>query len=165
MTLPGKLAGAAMEPAPGAFQAFAKRHGVRAAYFVDDRERCSSSLRDRDEIYINTRASGWAAYIAPPLRAASVPETIVLRFLHEVGHVHLGHPGNHLLVALGLPRPGPFEGHEGEAWQFALEVRDHREDDYRTLLAAATRWYQAHRFAGKDWEETPAGELEYGPRF
>jgi hypothetical protein len=164
MTVPSRLAGAAMEPAPDAFQAFATRHGVRATYFVDDRERCTSSLRDGDEIYINTRGSGWAAYIASPLHAASVPETIVLRFLHEVGHVHLKHPGNHLLAALGLARPGPFEGHEGEAWQFALEVRNHK-DDYRRLLAAATEWYGAHLFAAKDWEESPAGELEYAPRF
>ena len=164
MTLPGRLAGAAMEPAPDVFQAFAARHGVRATYFVDDRERCNASVRDGDDIYVNTRGSGWGTYVAPPLHAASVPETIVLRFLHEVGHVHLKHPGNHLLVALGLPRAGPFEGQEGEAWQFALEVRNH-EDDYQRLLAAATQWYQAHPFAGKDWEESPAGELEYGPRF
>src|SRR5687767_6800702 len=100
MTLPSRLVGASMEPAPRVFQEFAARHGVRATYFVDDRERCRSSLRDLDEIYINTRGSGWGPYIVGPIHAASMPDTIVLRFLHEVGHVHLGHPGN-LLEVLG----------------------------------------------------------------
>ena len=163
MTLPGRLAGAATEPAPGVFQEFAARHGVRATYFVDDRERCTSSLRDGDHIYINTRGSGWGAYIAPPLHAASVPETIVLRFLHEVGHVHLKHSGNHLLEALGLARRGPFEGHEGEAWRFAFGIRERGADDFQRLRAAATEWYHAHVFAGRDWDESP--EKQYARHF
>lgn len=161
MTLP-HLIGASIENAPIELLAFAQQNGAREVYFVDDKDKCKRSIRHNDKIWINTRCTFWDAMIPPPFCCHDVYDAILLRFLHEVGHVFLKHPGDPGLrsTVAGLQLPykkdffqETFTGPEGEAWEFALGIRKQDHHTFMLMHDACNKWYQQHNYETKDWDE------------
>ncbi len=165
---PVHLRGAAIYQAPDALVEFARDYGALTVAFVDDTARCDRSFRRQKDIFVNTRATFWDSVIIGPWLCRSPAEAILLRFLHELGHISLGHPGDSSIAStpsgLTIQKPAnlwaAFAGTEGDAWLFALRLRDSHPVRYSSLLQSVTRWYQSHSYSGKDWAESPKAQWE-----
>lgn len=151
-----------MEFAPLEIINYAKSKGATNVYFVDDKNKCKRSIRYLTNIWINTRCTFWDAMIQPPFSCRTAHEAILMRFLHEVGHISLNHPGDNGLVSTtnGLIVPkirdiytDAFSSYEGEAWEFALKTRKIDTVTYNSLLETCHDWYVKHKYKEKDWED------------
>ncbi len=160
--IPPHLQNSWMERAPQEFINFCLKYGVEDIYFVDDSVKCKNSIRLEKVIYVNTRGTYWANMIYPPMWCRDVYEAVVLRFLHEIGHIYSGHYGDPSLIfsphGLFIPRHQDFfgetlGGNEGEAWEFALSIRKKQSKEFSNLYLAFKSWYSNHEFKDKDWDE------------
>jgi hypothetical protein len=161
MPVPLHLAGSRMELAPRDLCEFACRHGVAAVFFVDDAARCRNSVRADSDIFINARCTFWANMIPPPFSCQDAAEAVLLRALHEIGHVKYEHIGDAALEStpsgLSIERTGTFfertfMGQEGAAWKFALRLRADDPEEYARLHDACSRWLADHDYADMDWD-------------
>lgn len=107
------------------------------------------------QVYISIGGAYWKNYQWPPLHARSYEESILLKFLHELGHVygsHQGTPG--LTVDLkgispefekkaksSSPKEILEDPDEKSAWDYALSFRSNHPKEYESLLNAYSRWY------------------------
>jgi len=158
---PLHLQDAWMERSPQEFIIFGLKYGVEDTYFVDDPIKCKNSMRLEKVIFVNTRGTTWDAMIIPPWWCKDICEVIVMRFIHEVGHVYRGHSGDLTLVltpnGLHIPRSQDLfkdvlGGNEGEAWEFALSIRKKHCDEFSRLYLSYKNWYFNHEFKYKDWD-------------
>lgn len=152
-----------MELAPNEIQTIAANYGAEEVFFVDDRAKCTNSVRFHQSIFINARCTFWGNMIPPPLCCNNTIEAIELRILHEMAHIHLNHKGDTDIASTpgGLvinrnkdPFVQNFGGHEGEVWEFALGFRAQGTDEYKLLNSACEAWYTNHVFAEKDWNDS-----------
>lgn len=157
-----------MAPAPEALCDFARHFGATHVMFVDDAVRCQNSIRADSDIFVNTRCTTWARMTSAPLWCQSAQEAILLRLLHEIGHIHCGHTGARDIrsTAAGLnidrsddPFTQNFGGAEGEAWEFALSVRRDEPAAFAGLLEVIRQWYAGHSFSQQDWAEDQQQQL------
>ncbi len=160
--MPLHLQGASVEPAPDQFIDVAAKYEGEDVWFVDDLKKCNNSIRYGKVIYVNTRCTYWDTMIPSPIWCRDACEAIVLRFLHELGHVHQGHIGDPGLVStshgleIGRTRDflsENFRGTEGKAWEFALDIRKNHRDEFLHLLSSCRDWYGKHDFKDKDWDD------------
>lgn len=159
MKIPPNLEGIALLEPPVEVKEYCEPLQIEVA-FVDNLN-VETSLRYHSSIFVNTRGTFWANYITPPLNAKSFPEAVVLRLLHEVGHVVHQHPGD---VQMQGKRAiikrkqnfweNAFTGTESEAWEYAFNVRKTESETYNKLLRSCNDWINQHIFADKDWDDT-----------
>jgi hypothetical protein len=87
----------------------------------------------------------------------------VLRLLHELGHVANNHTGDAVFDTNGQlvrdPSDHPFQGREGEAWQYAFSLRTEQSQIYYQLLSSAEHWVSNHIFNDKDWDDDMESQL------
>ena len=159
---PLHLQDAWMERSPQEFINFAFKYKVEDVYFVDDLIKCKNSIRFEKVIYVNTRGTYWANMIYPPMWCQDICESIVMRFIHEVGHVYHGHSGDPMLVSttygLYIPKlqdwfKETLSGNEGVAWEFALSIRKKHCDEFSKLYLSYKKWYSNHEFKDIDWDD------------
>lgn len=160
---PPHLRGAKAYPVPAKILEFAKKHGAETVYFMDDKIKCDRSLRRGPDIFVNTRATYWDSMILAPWTCQSPAETILQRFLHEVGHVSHNHKGDKAIQStrMGLVIPkmeniwDSLKGQEGEAWKFCFTIRDEQPTIYKELLKEVEQWYTTHAYEDKNWFDDP----------
>lgn len=164
MDIPIHLQGALMFDAPILIQNFASKYNAQKVFFVDDAVKCNNSFRLNSTIFVNTRATYWANYTLPPMNCKSVPETIVLRFLHELGHIYCGHSGDDNLLStpngLLINRSIINSVKEDEAWEFAFNIRKNNEEDFIELINTCQNWYSSHIYNNKDWDDNVADQID-----
>ncbi|MEK5036178.1 hypothetical protein MKY96_32535 [Paenibacillus sp. FSL R7-0302] len=116
------------KPAPRSWSDLASKFNIVSVQLVND-QRIARSYVDHGEntIYVNEKSEFWMNYSKPEFGNAKTPEeSIVLKFLHELGHVACGH---HLLPSAQFDSSGQtiatpaVEKKEAEAWQFVREFR------------------------------------------
>lgn len=141
--------------APSEWTEFASKYGAGPVWLVDDPS-LSRSIRKNKEIFINIRGNFWKNY--KEFGAESYEETIVLKFLHEIGHIAKNHPGDpHLKITPdGISEESEKrirgmslnevtkDRAEKEAWDFACEIKSNHRDLFNYLLNAYKRWYQSY---------------------
>lgn len=163
MEIPEHLVDMNMVDVPDEIKNFAAGSLGVNVFFVDD-PLCSNSVRCGRTVFVNTRGTYWANYIPPPIGASSFAEVIVLRLLHELGHVANNHPGDAVFDENGqlirTPTDSPFQGREGEAWQYAFVLRDEQPQTYNQLLSSVDDWRSQHVFTSKDWDDDLESQLE-----
>lgn len=140
-------------PAPDRWSKYAINYGIGPAWLVDDPS-FPRSIRRHKEIFINIRGDYWRNY-KQMFNANNYEESIVLKFLHEIGHIIKDHLGNPDLIISHTGISEEFEEKvkqtplnrilddlpEKEAWDFALEIRANNPDQYLELLQAYRDWY------------------------
>ena len=158
---PPHLTGANYYIPPKALTSFANKYGVENVIFIDDIEKCDRSVRLNENIFINVRATYWDAMILPPWNCISPEEAILLRLLHEIGHVYLNHSGDKNLesktTGLTINRGDKWDvlrGNEKEVWDFCFDFRETNNKKYNRLLKVISKWYNKHDYTLKDWFET-----------
>ena len=143
--------------APQAWVEFAreiKNSRIGPTWLVDDPS-LSRSLRDGGEIFVNTGSEYWENYRS--MGAASYEEAVVFRFLHEIGHIVLGHTGaTHLQVdSKGISEE--FErktretslvdslkdSYEKQAWDYVKNIKDNEPEKFGCLLESFKVWQHA----------------------
>lgn len=163
LEIPEHLVDKKMMDVPDLIREFAAATLGATVFFVDDPQ-CSNSVRSNRSVFINTRGTYWANYIAPPIGASSFAETIVLRLLHELGHIANNHPGDAVFDKSGQlvrsPSDHPFQGRENEAWQYAFNLRDQNREVYDRLVSSVRQWLTKHKFESKDWDDDLESQLE-----
>ncbi len=135
--------------APVEWIKFAHSKGLNNVWLVKDSRLTRSIRRIKEkEIFVNIDETYWRNYAGPPIYAKSPEESIVMKFLHEVGHFVSAHSGTEGLVVdkLGISRD--FEtkvtqqsffskmsdSRESEAWQYAISIRDNQKELFKNLL-------------------------------
>ena len=134
--------------------------------FVDDKDKCNNSVRYLTSVYVNIRGTYWENLIYPPLGLNHFSEAIVMRFIHEIGHLILNHPTEGLISnkdGLIINRSKGFwefylGGNEGDAWSFALKIRSENKIEYNKLVKSATNWLENHSYFEKDWDDDAASQ-------
>jgi len=138
-----------MVDVPDVIKEFAAGSLGVTVFFIDD-QLCRNSVRCGRTVFINTRGTYWANYIPSPIGASSFADVIILRLLHELGHIASNHPGDAVFDENGqLVRnrtDSPFQGREGEAWQYAFRLRNEQPQKYHQLLSSAKDWLSKHVF-------------------
>jgi hypothetical protein len=149
-------------PAPEDWIKFASKYGIGPVWLVDDPS-LKRSIRVGKEIFVNIRGEFWRNYKAL-FNAETYEESVVLKFLHEIGHIVRAHPGNPELKITSTGISEEFEKkvsqtplneilndpYEKEAWDFALEIRRNQPELFQKLLSAYKTWYQNYPYA-KNW--------------
>lgn len=163
LDIPEHLVDKKMVDVPKLITEYAASTVGATVFFVDD-PRCNNSVRFHRSVFINTRGTYWANYIASPIGASSFAEAIVLRLLHELGHIANNHPGDAVFDKSGQlvrsPSDHPFQGREGEAWQYAFNLRDQNRKIYDQLVSSVEQWLAKHKFEAKDWDDDLESQLE-----
>jgi hypothetical protein len=140
-------------PAPEEWTKYALSYGIGPVWLVDDPS-LSRSIRWRKEVFVNIRGDFWRNYAI--FNAQTYEESIVLKFLHEIGHIVKEHKGDpKLKIEPGgicesfekKVRQTPIgdileDPAEKEAWDFALDIRKNQPEIFQDLLAVYQRWYQ-----------------------
>jgi hypothetical protein len=156
------LAGLNKYPAPNSWAKYALSLGIGPVWLVDDLS-LSRSIRRHKEIFINIRGNFWKNY-KKLFGVETYEESIVLKFLHEVGHIIKGHKGNPELKISSTGIQEEFEKKvqqtplenilndpwEMEAWDYALDIRKNQPEIFFILLANYKKWYQNYPNA-VDW--------------
>lgn len=162
---PPHLKGTNYYTPPTAISSFANKYGVENVVFIDDVEKCKRSIRLNENIFINVRATYWDAMILPPWNCNSPEEAILLRLLHEIGHVYFNHSGDKNLksktASLEIGRGDKWDvlrGNEKEVWDFCFDLRETKSKKYNRLLKIISKWYNMHNYTAKDWFETPENQ-------
>ncbi|MFC6674005.1 hypothetical protein [Marinobacterium aestuariivivens] len=140
-----------MEIAPPLFQEFSSEHGGEAVYFIDD-QAVERSYRHGLTIYVNVRAEYWRNYIQ--FGVESWEEAIVMKFLHEAGHIYCGHSGtlDEKGDGTSLSRGASKEYQdkcEREAWQAAIAWKQSRS--FEDLVCAFKDWVSTHHYKNRTW--------------
>jgi hypothetical protein len=160
--IPMHLEGAKMFEPPEKLKQICHNWGVSDVQFVDDAIKCVRSFRSDSNIFINIRGTTWDAMILPPWCCKTYPEAIVMRMLHEIGHIARKHQGDPNLRSTtnGLilsKQDSSFEsflkGDEGEAWRFALEIRKKQRPLFIELVDLFEHWTGTHVFENKCWDD------------
>ncbi|ETT49316.1 hypothetical protein BSK66_26590 [Paenibacillus odorifer] len=160
MSIPAYLTEKDLIIPPSEVVTLCKEYKVNNVFFVDNIKH-TNSLRDSedDDVFINVRGTYWANYIEPPFNAKNLGETILLRLLHEIGHVINQHPAKYVSsssTGLKIDRENDnwisiFGEIEGEAWSFAFEFRRDKPDRYNNLAKLCEDWVRNHKYSKKDW--------------
>ena len=160
--IPEHLKGARMSESSDRLKQICSNWGVSDVIFVDDTIKCERSCRLNTNIFINTRGTTWDAMILPPWCCKTYYEAIIMRLLHEIGHIARRHPGDVDLRStaqgLKLGRQGSsyesfLKGYEGDAWRFALEVRKNERQIFTELVDQFKGWVETHVFENKCWDD------------
>lgn len=139
-------------PVPDSWDKYARSWGIGPVWLVDD-TRLPRSIRIGKEIYINIRREHWKNY-QELFNAQCYEESVVLKFLHEIGHIISKHKGDAELNILPTGINEKFEKktrqtplrkilddpYEKEAWDFALNVRKKEPESYQELLDSYKNW-------------------------
>jgi hypothetical protein len=163
---PPHLIGANCYKPPSLLSHYAERYGVVNIVFIDDELKGERSFRQEENIFINTRCTYWDAMILPPWLCKRPGEIILLRFLHEVGHVALKHPPdigisstpNGLIVQRLSSIWDALRDQEGECWKWVFCERKAKRSEYRILKSAIEDWYSGHTYEHKDWHDSPEAQ-------
>ena len=142
--------------APDLWVKYASSYEIGPVWLVDDLS-FPRSIRRHKEIFINIRGEYWKNY-KQLFNAESYEESIVLKFLHEIGHIVRGHGGDPDLKICANGISKEFEEKvkqtpldkllddtsEREAWEFALHIRTNQRDLFDNLLNTYKNWYQSY---------------------
>lgn len=127
------------KPAPKSWSDLAAKYGIKSVFLVND-QRVDRSYVEHGEsiIYVNEISTFWKNYSNAEYGNAQTPdESIVLKFLHEVGHAANDH---HILPkaefdAFGRTIVTPLvERKEAEAWKFVRDFRLNQPLSFYQLL-------------------------------
>ncbi|RLI79122.1 hypothetical protein DRP07_10380 [Archaeoglobales archaeon] len=147
--------------APTFWKSFARKLGIGPVWLVED-PKLPRSIRIGREIFINIRGDYWRNYQLL-FNAQSYEESVVLKFLHEVGHIVSGHSGDPQLRIdeRGISedferkiRENPLKTvfdnpYEREAWNFALNIRENSPELFQKLLETYKDWYSRNKLGSK----------------
>ncbi|GAA4879940.1 hypothetical protein GCM10023310_70150 [Paenibacillus vulneris] len=173
MSLPPHLIGVRLLAPPDEVVQLTQRFGVDEIYFVDD-EKHKNSLRAQNSIYINARGTFWGNLISPPWSAKTLGEGLLLRILHEIGHVYHRHPGEGVTSTrngMSVQRKSQdfwevaFTEYEGEAWSFAFEYRRDNKEEYDSIKDSIVQWTESHQYTNKDWKNKNTDQFFYHNKF
>ncbi|MDD4780975.1 MAG: hypothetical protein PHT02_10325 [Tissierellia bacterium] len=132
-------------------------------YFYEDK--CvQQSYRFKNDIFINIKGTYWFNYVSPPYGAETFGEVIVLRILHELGHVQNNHAGT--LIDIGnklqeVQDKNFVEKCENEAWKWALEFRYNNNLIYNKLVSICTEFSNTYQYVYKDWKDDYKNQFKY----
>jgi hypothetical protein len=149
-------------PAPEDWIKFASNYRIGPVWLVDDPS-LNRSIRVGKEIFVNIRGEFWRNY-KELFNAETYEESVVLKFLHEIGYIVRAHSGDPKLKITSTGISEDFEKkvsqtplnkilndpYEKEAWDFALEIRRNQPELFQKLLNAYKTWYQNYPYA-KNW--------------
>lgn len=158
MNIPENLIDVELLVPPLEIVELASKFGVENVRFVDS-AKLSNSLRCNNDIFINVRGTYWANYISPPWNAKTFGEAILLRILHEIGHVVNKHTGENVIISktgMTVERKSDFwetafTGQEEEAWSFAFGYRRDFKQDYLNYKVICDEWTETRVYTDKDW--------------
>lgn len=142
--------------APELWHKYAGGWEIGPIWLVDD-TRLPRSVRIGKQIFINIRKEYWKNY-KELFNAQCYEESVVLKFLHEVGHIINKHKGDPELKISPTGINEKFEKkikqtplkrilddpYEKEAWDFALNVREKESELYQKLLDSYKDWYEKY---------------------
>jgi hypothetical protein len=125
--------------APRSWSNLAAKYNIKSVYLVND-QRVGRSYIDHEEniIYVNEISTFWRNYSKPEYGNARTPdESIVLKFLHEVGHAAKDHSilpgaefdssGNSVATPLTIAK-------EAQAWGFVTDFCANQPSQFDQLL-------------------------------
>jgi hypothetical protein len=143
--------------APKEWGEFAKSANIIKVWVVNDESLSRSVRRIKEkEVYINMRTNAWKNYCVEPINAKTPEESILLKFLHELGHAINNHDGTPELSVTEQGLNPVFENHvrlipinkrldsnqEKEAWNFAISIRKNKPVQYEKLLKSYQNWLE-----------------------
>ncbi|PAB61001.1 hypothetical protein [Anaeromicrobium sediminis] len=114
------------------------------------------SYRNYLDIFVNARLTYWRNYTNEPLWAKSYGEVLILRVLHELGHIVCGHKGS-LKIENGkviqIVSDTEVERCEKEAWDWAIRYRSENLENYINLVYKCQLFAETHPYTEVvDWQ-------------
>lgn len=127
------------KPAPRSWSDLAAKYNIKSVFLVNDQS-IARSYVDHEEnvIYVNEISTFWRNYAKEKYGYAKTPdESIVLKFLHEVGHAANDH---HILPGAEFDSSGrtivtpQVNIKEAQAWKFVTDFRLNQPFSFDQLL-------------------------------
>lgn len=164
MNIPSCLVNAKLIEPPNSIVYFCKsiKPEVKVLFYED--KNIQRSYRYFDDIFINIKGTYWFNYVSPPYGAETFGEVILLRILHELGHIQNKHNGS--LVDNGatveeIDDKEYIEKCEDEAWKWALEFRYYNQERYHELVNICTKFSETYDYECKNWLDDYKSQLKY----
>lgn len=164
MNIPSVLSNAKLINPPHRIVDFCKNINLGInIYFYEDKL-VQQSYRFSNDIFINIKGTYWFNYVCPPYGAETFGEVIVLRILHELGHIQNNHTG--FLTDTGntlqeVQDKNFIQKCENEAWKWALEFRYSNYLLYNQLVSICTDFSNTYQYVDKDWKDDYKSQLKY----
>ena len=156
MPIPDNIKDAEFFTPPNALVELAKSIDPRITVVFYIHKTIQQSYKFDLDIFVNLQGTYWLNYTSFPYGASSFFEVVLLRFLHELGHIVCGHKGSLKIIGnQEVPIMGKSECllHENEAWKWTLSFRHERTEIYDALLSLCKNYVSHMQYQNRDWDD------------